>query len=362
MGTWTYLSPFSLGYKLSDDFLTPYAPPLWFALFSSADVFIDQDQEGDFFASVETSAGKARGRVRKILRRIRGDAYAETLLAPLRFFELALSGAAAGETVQFDLLEWGDDFSLAEARQHVEGLTEYMTPFDDFIQGLSPFARLLKLLSGRFCLGSLEKDKRALEGITQNLEDEAGMKMSLAEYAFGYLAGFPVTDDSPEGKRYYAWVEANRPLWEGGSGVKGPQVPPAEEAVGEPVAEAGPAEEAPPEKERNGLVREYYDSDGPAYCSGRGRLASVSRYKDGRLHGLCKRYEYLGKKRLLVSQLRYKNGRLDGLCKYYVEGELVRSSHFRNGRLNGIVKNFGSEYLFKNGKIVKTLYSPCQKE
>ena len=86
------------------------------------------------------------------------------------------------------------------------------------------------------------------------------------------------------------------------------------------------------------VEKEYVDAYGA-------RLWVETPYKNGKKHGIAKRYYENGK---LASEIPYKNGEIHGVAKgYYESGKLASETPYKNGEPHGVVK-----WYYENGKLM----------
>lgn len=105
---------------------------------------------------------------------------------------------------------------------------------------------------------------------------------------------------------------------------------------------------------KHGIAKRYYEN---------GKLASEIPYKNGEPHGALKYYDDNGK---LMSEASYENGKPHGMLKkYYENGNLEYETPFENGEQHGVAKeyyengNVSYEAPYENGKlhgVVKQYY------
>lgn len=72
-----------------------------------------------------------------------------------------------------------------------------------------------------------------------------------------------------------------------------------------------------------------------------GRLAAVSDYRDGKLHGAHSEWDQGGNK---WCELQYKGGRLDGVQRYFQEnGQIAQELTYTNGVRHGVEKRYATD-------------------
>lgn len=101
-------------------------------------------------------------------------------------------------------------------------------------------------------------------------------------------------------------------------------------------------------KSINGDLYKYhtYADNVPFIRNGVKSVESVTSYKEGKIHGVCKEFNMEGKETLSIE---YKDGKKNGVYKKYSEGGgILEIKHFVNDELNGVYRLYDS-----SGVVIK---------
>ena len=88
----------------------------------------------------------------------------------------------------------------------------------------------------------------------------------------------------------------------------------------------------------HGIVKKYYPT---------GELLQEETYKDGEIEGISKHYHQNGS---LLSETPYKDGGIEGISKHYHQnGSLAAETPYKDNKINGIIK------LYERQKVIMSV-------